>query len=267
MTLDTAHGSIALGQELPQTLRILSYNIQVGVDTQAYRDYLTKGWRHVFPHRERMVNLNRIAAILAGYDMVSLQEVDAGSLRSGFLDITEYLAHRAGYPHWYRQVNRNIGPLARHSNGFLSHYPPTQVVYHKLPGGPGRGAMLIDYGEPPHGLRLCSLHLALGRRARAKQLEYVGELIRDSQHMVVMGDLNASCDSVEVRSFLQDAGLREPACDQATFPSWRPVRRIDHILVSASLQVREAKVLNYPLSDHLPISVELEIPATVRAVA
>jgi endonuclease/exonuclease/phosphatase family metal-dependent hydrolase len=263
---DDHHGG-GRRMKLPRTLRILSYNIQVGVDTTAYRQYVTKGWRHVLPHRERLVNLNRIAALLSGYDMVSLQEVDAGSLRSGFVDITEYLAHRAGYPHWYRQVNRNIGLLAQHSNGFLSHLAPSRVVFHKLPGGPGRGAMLIDFGDQPHGLRLCSVHLALGRRARVKQLDYVGELVQDNEHLVVMGDLNASCDSVEVRRFIRRAGLNEPACDQATFPSWRPVRRIDHILVSRSLRVRDARVLNYSLSDHLPISVELEVPEALRAVA
>ena len=39
--------------------------------------------------------------------------------------MTEYLAHRGGYPHWYRQVNRNMGVLAQHSNSFLSRIRPT----------------------------------------------------------------------------------------------------------------------------------------------
>ena len=83
---------------LPARFSLLSYNIQMGVDTARYREYLTQGWKHVLPHRARIQNLNRIAALLSGYDMVSLQEVDAGSLRSGFVDITEYLAHRADSP-------------------------------------------------------------------------------------------------------------------------------------------------------------------------
>ena len=246
--------------KLPRRFSILSYNIQAGVDTQCYREYVTKGWKHVLPHRERMRNLNRIAAMLSNYDMVSLQEVDAGSLRSGFVDITEYLAHRAGFPHWYRQVNRNMGVLARHSNGFLSHFEPRNVSHHKLPGGPGRGAMMFEFGSSADDLLLCSLHLALGRRARGKQLDFISELVQDRKHVVVMGDLNASCDSTEVRNFVSGNGLQEAACDQATFPSWRPVRRIDHILVSHSLKVVKAQVVDYPLSDHLPISVELEMP-------
>jgi endonuclease/exonuclease/phosphatase family metal-dependent hydrolase len=45
-----------------------------------------------------------------------------------------------------------------------------------------------------------------------------------------------------------------------TFPSWRPNRKLDHILVSPSLRLAKAEVLNYAHSDHLPISVELELP-------
>jgi endonuclease/exonuclease/phosphatase family metal-dependent hydrolase len=181
--------------------------------------------------------------------------------------MTEYLAHRAGFPHWYRQVNRNIGMLAQHSNGFLTHVQPYRVTHHRLPAGPGRGASLFEFGDDAKALRVCSLHLALGRRARARQLAYIGELVRDFESLVVMGDLNAGCEAVEVRDFVDRAGLHEPACDQATFPSWRPIRKIDHILVSASLRVRDARVLDYPLSDHLPISVELELSDAVRAAA
>lgn len=250
--------------QLPSSFKILSYNVQVGVDTKSYREYVTKGWKHVLPHPERLSNLNRIATMLSGFDMVSLQEVDAGSLRCGFVDITEYLAHRAGFPHWYHQVNRNIGVLARHSNGFLSHIEPEHISHHKLPGGPGRGAMLFEFGSGADTLSICSLHLALGKRARGKQLEFIGDLVREKKHLVVMGDLNAGCDASEVQRFVKRHNLREPACDQATFPSWRPVRKIDHILVSKSLKVRKAKVLDYPFSDHLPISVELETPSGLR---
>ena len=56
------------------------------------------------------------------------------------------------------------------------------------------------------------------------------------------------------------AGLREPTHDLHTFPSWRPIRNIDHILVSPSLRVEDVSVLNYPLSDHLPISMEISLP-------
>ena len=98
-TPQDAHHCPAHGE---RGLRLLSYNIQAGIDTRRYREYVTKGWKHLLPSRERLRNLNLIAEMLHGYDLVGLQEVDSGSLRSGFVDMTEYLAHRSGYPHWYR---------------------------------------------------------------------------------------------------------------------------------------------------------------------
>jgi len=248
-------------------LSVLSYNIQAGIDTRTFRHYLTQSWKHVLPHRERMANLNRIAQILSQHDLVGLQEVDAGSLRSGFVGQTEYLAHRAGFPYWHQQVNRNIGALAQHSNGLLSRFRPTHLGEHRLPGLPGRGAILADFGTPGAGLRVCIVHLALGRRSREVQLRFLADLVGHHPHVILMGDMNCSCESREVRRLMRDAGLHEPACDQKTFPSWRPMRRIDHILVSEGLAIRNARVLDYPLSDHLPISLEVELPSTVEIAA
>jgi endonuclease/exonuclease/phosphatase family metal-dependent hydrolase len=54
--------------------------------------------------------------------------------------------------------------------------------------------------------------------------------------------------------------LCEPAHDLPTFPSWRPSRNLDQILVSPSLKVERMDVLNYPFSDHLPIAMEVALP-------
>jgi endonuclease/exonuclease/phosphatase family metal-dependent hydrolase len=212
------------------------------------------------PHRGRVQNLQAIAKILTEYDVIGLQEVDAGSLRTGFLDMTEYLARQSGHPYWYRQVNRDIGMLAQNSNGLISRIKPTQVTNHRLPPGNGRGAMLMEFGSGRDALRICTMHLALSRRQRQRQLDFISELTQDSSNLIVMGDLNAGCDSREVRGFIESNALSSPACSQPTFPSWAPVRRIDHILVSNNLQVENAEVVDYPLSDHLPISIDVIVP-------
>lgn len=252
---------------LPGSLKIVSYNIQAGVDTRHYRDYLTQSWKHLLPHRERLHNLERIAHMLREYDLVALQEVDSGSLRSGFLDMTEYLAHRGGFPYWYRQVNRNMGMLAQHSNGFLSRLDAVETHSYRLPGGPGRGAMLLEFAGGKGRLAVCTAHLALGRRARAIQLDFLAELVSDYRNVVVMGDLNAPADALELRRFVQRTGLHEPAADQYTFPSWRPRRKIDHIFVSEHITVTNERVLDYPLSDHLPIAVDIILPEELSLAA
>ena len=53
-------------------LRLLSFNIQVGISTERYRHYLTRGWQHLLPHHGRAGNLQRIGALLADYDLVAL---------------------------------------------------------------------------------------------------------------------------------------------------------------------------------------------------
>ena len=250
-----------------ETLRLLSYNIQTGLETRRHREYLTKGWHHLVPHPQRQRNLERIAAMLSQYDVVGLQEVDSGSLRSGFVDQTEYLAHRAGFPYWRKQINRNMGHIAQHSNGLLSRFRPSSVEDHRLPGLPGRGAMVSEYGRDSHKLAIFIVHLALGSRARRRQLEFVGELVRSYRYAVLMGDLNCTCGADEMRQLMDRTGLQEPACEQPTFPSWRPARRFDHILVSESLEMVDSRVLDYPLSDHLPISVDIRLPERVDFAA
>lgn len=250
-----------------QTLSLLSFNIQTGVDTRDFHEYVTKSWKHILPLRERIANLNRIAELIQNYDLVGLQEVDSGSLRTGFLDQTEYLAHRARFPFWYRQVNRSLGKIAQHSNGVLSRIRPHTVDEHRLPGLRGRGAMLVELPTNEESLLVCIMHLALGKRARRLQLGYISELVKEYPHLVVMGDFNCGTDSRELRGLVDSTHLRLPLEEQNTFPSWRPKRKFDHILISESLRLKHTRVLEQTHSDHLPICVEIELPAGVSLLS
>jgi endonuclease/exonuclease/phosphatase family metal-dependent hydrolase len=248
-----------------QQLRLLSYNIQAGIYTRQYSEYVTKSWKHVLPHRERMHNLSRIASLLQEFDFVGLQEVDAGSLRSGFVDQTQYLAYHAHFPYWYKQVNRNLGNLARHSNGVLSRVRPYEITEYKLPGLPGRGAVMVELETTGESvLAVCILHLALGWRARRRQLDYIRELSSQYPYLILMGDFNCDCGSRALKDLVADTDLRGLDCELKTFPSWQPRRNLDHILASQSLQIIDASVVDYPLSDHLPLSMKVGLPGGVR---
>lgn len=245
-------------------LRLLSFNIQAGIASSGYRHYLTHSWKHVLPYPERLDTLDRIAALAGDFDIVGLQESDAGSLRSGFINQTEYLAERARFPLWYDQTNRNLGHLAQHSLGLLSRFQPSEITEVRLPGMiPGRGALCVRFGTGQKALLLLIVHLALGPRARARQFESLAEVIGDHRHVILMGDLNCRSEGKEMRQLLRRTDLSEPIHGLYTFPSWRPRRNIDHILVSASIQVDSVRVLNRTISDHLPIAMDITLPGEI----
>ena len=120
-------------------LRLLSFNIQVGISTERYHHYLTRSWQHLLPHAGRASNLQRIGDLLGNYDLVALQEADGGSLRSGYVNQVEQLAQLGAFPYWYQQLNRNLGRFAQHSNGVLSRLEPQGLEDHPLPGPSGSG--------------------------------------------------------------------------------------------------------------------------------
>jgi endonuclease/exonuclease/phosphatase family metal-dependent hydrolase len=209
-----------------------------------------------------MTNLEGVARQIAHYDIVGLQEVDAGSIRSNFINMAEYLAERGSFPYWYHQVNRNLGRIAQHSNAFLSHYLPTEIIDLRLPGLiPGRQALLTRFESGGVTLAVIVLHLALSRRARLRQLDYISDIVNAHDHAIVMGDMNCVCNSIELRRLFIKTGLREPMEPMYTFPSWRPMYSIDHILVSSELEIIEASVIDHPMSDHLPIMTRISLPA------
>ena len=72
-----------------QRLTLLSANIQAGNATAKYRDYVTGSWNHVLPGWRKRSNL-MYWPTKPQFDIVGLQEADAGSLRSGFMNQTHY---------------------------------------------------------------------------------------------------------------------------------------------------------------------------------
>lgn len=254
-----------------QRLRLLSYNIQAGIATPSFRHYLTGSWKHLLPHAKREQTLQRIAAMLHEFDIVGLQEADSGSLRTGDINLTEYLARGAGFPYWSDQTNRNIGRFAQHSIGLLSRYKPNCVEGHRLPGPPGRGALCAHFDTTDEtddqSLVLIILHLALGRRARGLQLDYLREQTATYPNLIVMGDLNLRADSDQMNELIRRTTLRPPRADLATFPSWKPRRAIDHILVSETLDIAGMRVLPHQVSDHLPLCMDVSLPPTLRLAA
>lgn len=249
----------------PQKIRLLSFNIQAGTSTARYHHYVTHSWRQVLPHSQRVENLDSIAELVSPYDMVALQEVDSGSLRSGFINQSRYLANHAGMPFWCHQSNRKVGTVAYAGNGFLSKFEPDAVKEYRLPGViPGRGTLLVRYGQGENRLDVAVVHLALGKRARGQQLKFLAERLQSCTNLIVMGDLNTPVDNPVILEFREALSLLAPTRGLASFPSWQPQRAIDHIMVSRHLVCEKADVLDMTYSDHCPVVLEIELPPEIH---
>ena len=246
-----------------QRLKLLSANIQAGSSTRRYSDYATRSWSHVLPAGNKRGALDAIAAVAGDHDIVGLQESDPGSWRSGFTNQTHYLAEHGGFGYWSHQPNRRMGGVASSANGLLSKMEPLEVIDHPLPGRiSGRGVLMARFGEGDSGLTVAIAHLSLGAQSRLTQLSFIAELLQDYPNALLMGDFNCTSDRPEMDVLYRRTRLQPPTCQVHTFPSWKPQRAIDHILVTSALSCHAMQAIPAAASDHLALSVELDVPET-----
>lgn len=100
----------------------------------------------------------------------------------------------------------------------------------------------------------------------AEDLAHMRTLMDTYQGTVlVAGDFNATGDHRQFRD-LASAGFRDAAESAGsglfrTFPSSRPLARLDHVVTSAGVDALEVAPVPIPDSDHLAVSARLRLPA------
>lgn len=235
-------------------MKLLTWNIQAGVGTRRYRDYLLNAHRQIIHTSFKTTTLRNIARELAPFDVVCLQEVDLGGRRAGYRSQVEAIALQSGHAHVAVQHNRTIPGVSRHGNAILSHWPLAQVRDMKLPGRiAGRGCLVADV-EGPAPLRVACLHLSLGASDQVVQLAAVADSLREAHAWVAMGDFNCGAHSAPLAAFCAVSGGKLPLSTPKTFPSWRPRRDYDHIVGGGHLLLTHYRSEATTFSDHLPIS-------------
>lgn len=243
-----------------KALRLLTYNIQVGLHTRDYGHMVSGAWRHFWPSRDQQSNLERIAELIADYDFVAIQEADAGSLRTRAMNQIEFLAERAGFNHCGYIVTRDLQPVARHCHGWLSRVEPTTQESHILPARiPGRAAMRLHFGPEWDELTLVAAHLSLGARDRRRQLDYLADLAGTQQRTVLMGDLNSGSDFLRAHPALRARGFIPVTHAPKTYPSWQPRRALDQVLHTSDVDLLSVDALPLHLSDHAPLAIQLRL--------
>ena len=64
----------ALAISPPESLRLLSLNVQVGISNRSLQHYLSTLWQHLLPSSVRMSTLDKVGGLLKPFDIVALQE-------------------------------------------------------------------------------------------------------------------------------------------------------------------------------------------------
>lgn len=249
-----------MAESAEKSLRLLTYNIQVGLHTRDYGHMVSGAWRHFWPSRDQQANLERIAELIADYDFVAIQEADAGSLRTRATNQIEFLAERAGFNHCGYIVTRDLQPVAKHCHGWLSRVEPTAQESHILPARiPGRAAMRLHFGSEWDELTLVAAHLSLGARDRRRQLDYLADLAGTQQRTVLMGDLNSGADFLRAHPALRARGFLPMTHAPKTYPSWQPRRALDQVLHTSDVDLLSVDALPLHLSDHAPLAIHLRL--------
>ena len=220
----------------------------------------------------------RIAEVIAACDpdIVALQELDVGRMRSGGIDHAKMIADELRMHHHFHPAVRMMEEL--YGDAILTAHPCKLMKAEALPcwnGGPfvePRGALWVCVNLRNIEVQIINTHLGLRGPERRKQVEaligpdWLGHsACRDP--VLVVGDFNAIPSSrayVRLAARLQDAQkLANSHRRQPTYPSRAPFLRLDHVFVSRSIQVLRTEVIRTPLarraSDHLPLAVDFQV--------
>jgi endonuclease/exonuclease/phosphatase family metal-dependent hydrolase len=211
-------------------------------------------------------------------DIVGLQEVDVRwSERSQFRDqaaeLGQKLKMNVRFAYIYRTDNADPkNPPREYGVALLSRFPveswrndfltrlSTQEANPKPTRMPGMADAVLDIaGER---VRVFSTHLDYRADPAVRKTQAV-EIVRyieaAEMPVILTGDLNAPPDAPEIAPLfksLTDA-WRAGHGEGLTYPSDKPVKRIDYVLLGGPWSLIRAQVVESVVSDHRPVVVDV----------
>jgi endonuclease/exonuclease/phosphatase family metal-dependent hydrolase len=236
----------------PRTLRVMSYNIHVGIGM------------------DKKLDLQRIAAVINAErpDLVGLQEVDRGVQRTQRIDEMVELARltRMDYAFAFNLAYQG----GQYGVAILSRLPirATEHRHFKnLREAERRGFIRAEITFHGRKLNFVTTHLDYqfedGRLFETQQLLSALKDIQDP--LIVVGDFNdipvGQSYKLMSESFA-DAWMGKQSGDNGfSYPADKPVKRIDYIFLrrTDALRAKRAWVVNTLASDHIPVVADLEV--------
>ncbi|HEY5927596.1 MAG TPA: endonuclease/exonuclease/phosphatase family protein [Kofleriaceae bacterium] len=227
-------------------LRVMTYNMHSGRGTDDRYD------------------IGRIAEVIGSYnpDIVALQEVDVGRLRSGAIDQATELGARLGLDVHFAPAIERGGE--RYGIATLTRLPTVEVRKISLPNHTHlrtepRCALATRHRWDGGELEMINTHLSTLFRERPQQVAALIEAFA-FEAVVIAGDFNMTPLSAAYR--LLRRGMRSATWMARTWPSYAPIAPIDHILYRGRLRLIHGEAWRggpaREASDHLPVVAELQ---------
>jgi endonuclease/exonuclease/phosphatase family metal-dependent hydrolase len=235
-----------------QTLRVMTYNIHVGVGM------------------DQKLDLPRVAAVINAQhpDLVGLQEVDRGVTRTQRIDEIAELAKLTRMDYAFAFNLHYQG--GQYGVAILSRLPIRATdhrLYQNTREAERRGFIRAEVNVNGRVLNFVTTHLDYqyddGRLFEAQQL--LSALKDVKGPLIVVGDFNdipAGRAYQLIRYQFGDAWIESRGTDQGfSYPTDKPAKRIDYIFARSTDRVRtkRAWVVDTQASDHLPVVADLEI--------
>jgi endonuclease/exonuclease/phosphatase family metal-dependent hydrolase len=235
-------------------MKIMSYNIQHGVGDDS------------------ILNLERLGNFVrtSGANIVGLQEVDNNwSERSDFVAQAKWISDFLQMEYVYG-ANLNLTPLAegeasrQYGLSIISNYP---ILNHKhyflTSGSEQRGLLEATIDVNGNHYYLFNAHLGLNQQEREIQMKEILDITSQyNDKKIIVGDFNAIPGEVVPMMEGQFKDVFIQNTQVLTFPSNVPQKQIDYIFVSKDVITTNARVEESLASDHLPITVEIELEGT-----
>jgi len=227
----------------------------------------------------------RIARLIARLqpDIVAVQELDVDCRRTGCADQAAMIAAELGMAYVFLPLierERGCYGIAIFSKWSFDTVKAEAFHTPSTTGPEPRGAVWITLNLNGETIHIINTHLGLSRRERLAQIQtllgpkWLGAL-KSGSPTIVCGDLNARPGSAVYGLIQQVLNDVQTGCaghvPQATFASYRPFMRIDHIFVSDAFAIERVCVAAggnaLVASDHLPLKAELKFITHVQKQA
>jgi len=228
---------------------------------------------HVGVGMDKKLDLQRIADVIKHEkpDIVGLQEVDRGVKRTEGKD---EIAELAKMTEMHFAFAHNLDYQGgQYGVAILSRYPIASVDHRKYENkrvAERRGMLRVELNVGGRVLNFVTTHLDYQfDDSRLFETEQLLSFLADVKGpMIVTGDFN---DEPKGSSYKLMSGRFEDAWiggrakdDGLSYPSDKPVKRIDYIFTRAAkgterVKTKRAWIVNTLASDHLPVVADLEI--------